>query len=365
MSPEATRWPIDEHTRGKHIVLGEYLKAWFPILATTSDRCLFIDGFAGPGRYAGGEPGSPLIALGVFLTHVALPRFRAQVNFIFIEARADRAIALEAEVGTIRPNLPPTSQCVVVTERFDVYVAGILDRLQEDGRSLAPAFVMVDPFGVRGAPLAILARLLQNQRCELYISVMGSFINRFRNTPEFEPVLTELYGDDSWRGVVDLPDGTARIRAFLDLYEIKLRSVGGTFVLRIDLYRANAFVYSIFFVTKNRTGCSRMKDAIWKISPGGEYEFRGVRTDQLALSLAGPNFHELARLILQRISILGAQEVGELEEWLDGDETVFRNAHLRTALKQLEADALIAVDRGDRRRGSYPAQAIVSIPPRI
>jgi hypothetical protein len=30
---------------------------------------VFIDGFAGPGRYSGGEPGSPVIALQVLLAH--------------------------------------------------------------------------------------------------------------------------------------------------------------------------------------------------------------------------------------------------------------------------------------------------------
>lgn len=49
MGPKNTLWPLEPHTRGKHLVLKHYLDAWFPILGSWSGRILFIDGFAGPG----------------------------------------------------------------------------------------------------------------------------------------------------------------------------------------------------------------------------------------------------------------------------------------------------------------------------
>lgn len=56
-------WKRDDQTQGKHLVLQHYLTGWFPILGRSNDRLLFVDGFAGPGEYADGEQGSPLIAL--------------------------------------------------------------------------------------------------------------------------------------------------------------------------------------------------------------------------------------------------------------------------------------------------------------
>ena len=50
-------WPLEPHTTGKHLVLRAYLNAWLPILSSGNSRVLFIDGFAGPGEYAGGEEG--------------------------------------------------------------------------------------------------------------------------------------------------------------------------------------------------------------------------------------------------------------------------------------------------------------------
>ena len=61
-APRETIWELKPHSLGKHLVLKEYLKAWLPILGQTQGRILFLDGFAGPGEYKGGEQGSPVIA---------------------------------------------------------------------------------------------------------------------------------------------------------------------------------------------------------------------------------------------------------------------------------------------------------------
>jgi three-Cys-motif partner protein len=47
----------------KHEILTRYLDAWFPILASWNTKVFFIDGFAGPGTYQGGEHDSPLLAM--------------------------------------------------------------------------------------------------------------------------------------------------------------------------------------------------------------------------------------------------------------------------------------------------------------
>lgn len=69
--PDETIWPLDQHTRAKHELLRRYLGAWFPILtyAGYHGRVMFLDGFAGPGIYSNGEPGSPIIALNTLVNH--------------------------------------------------------------------------------------------------------------------------------------------------------------------------------------------------------------------------------------------------------------------------------------------------------
>ena len=36
MPPRTTTWPLEQHTRGKHMVLKNYMGAWLPILTSWS-----------------------------------------------------------------------------------------------------------------------------------------------------------------------------------------------------------------------------------------------------------------------------------------------------------------------------------------
>jgi hypothetical protein len=73
-------------------------------------RLLFVDGFAGPGRYARGEPGSPLIMLQALLSHPGFSRLDG-VDFalLFIEHDRRRVEHLEgtnAALARLLGNVP-------------------------------------------------------------------------------------------------------------------------------------------------------------------------------------------------------------------------------------------------------------------
>ena len=179
MEPKTTLWPLEPHTRGKHLVLRGYLDAWFPIMGRWNGRILFIDGFAGPGEYERGEPGSPLIAIKAFKDHRTRHLVTAEVIFAFIEKDPRRAEHLEELIARVRPSLPPTCTVEVECGLFNETMTNTLDDLDAQKTSLAPAFVMVDPFGVSGTPMSVLRRILSNSKCEVYVSFMYDFISRF------------------------------------------------------------------------------------------------------------------------------------------------------------------------------------------
>ena len=68
-TPTETLWELDPHTTAKHEILRRYLGAWFPILNRHHGRIVYIDGFAGPGRYIGGEPQAHAYGRGRILVH--------------------------------------------------------------------------------------------------------------------------------------------------------------------------------------------------------------------------------------------------------------------------------------------------------
>jgi hypothetical protein len=69
-------------------------------LAATSNRIIYLDGFAGPGIYEDGKEGSPLIALRTAIDHIHQPRFKAEIKFAFIENDLERASMLRRDNRT-------------------------------------------------------------------------------------------------------------------------------------------------------------------------------------------------------------------------------------------------------------------------
>jgi three-Cys-motif partner protein len=355
MAPEDTLWTRDPHTEGKHLVLRAYLDAWLPIMGRWNGRILFIDGFAGPGQYVGGEDGSPLIALRSLIEHNAKKTIKAQVVFFFIEERADRADHLEGLVNEVIPDLPKTATATVVKGTFDQALEEVLDALEEQKKRLAPALVMIDPFGVSGIPMSVIARILENPRCEVYVSFMYESMNRFLNTAEFEGHLDELFGTDQWREALEL-NGEDRRRFLYGLYEDQLRENGAKHVLHFNLYEGNRLVYAIFFGTQHEVGCDRMKQAIWKAAPAGDYEFRGSRSGQLFLGVDEPDYSILRAQLTDRFQ--GEEWIGieEVKRFVASDKTEFHSSHLkRPVLKPMEEEGLIEVDESTRKnKGTFP-----------
>ena len=93
-------WPLEPATAAKHQLYKRYLDAWWPIMLQPSardgrlwTRLTYLDAFAGPGRYEGGEEGSPIFALQRLLNHVAVDRMQLsqeRVGLLFMEKRRDR-----------------------------------------------------------------------------------------------------------------------------------------------------------------------------------------------------------------------------------------------------------------------------------
>ena len=98
-------WSIEPHTQAKHEILKYYLGAWFPILASIQRRLLYIDGFAGPGEYKGGEDGSPIIALKVAKDHKLSGKLQhpgMELVFFFIEVDEARFQNLERKLAELQ-----------------------------------------------------------------------------------------------------------------------------------------------------------------------------------------------------------------------------------------------------------------------
>lgn len=278
-------WSMTPHTKAKHEILRRYLGAWFPILSRYSGRIIYLDGFAGPGVYEGGEYGSPVIALQTAVTHVLSSQLaETEIFFFFIEKDQDRAKKLKEVLENKFPKLPKNINYTVQGAEFAPTFEQVLDMLDKQDRKIAPTFAFIDPFGFSGLPMKLIARLLNCRKCEVFITFMAGFVKRFLDELR-EPVLTELFGTEEWKKARDISDSTEKETFLLSLYERQLQKLGGApFVRSFGMIgEQNQIIYYLVFATKHPKGLEVMKDAMWKVDRTGKYKFSDITGFQQSL----------------------------------------------------------------------------------
>ena len=356
-----TVWPLEPHTLAKQEILRRYLQAWMPILGRHHERIVYIDGFAGPGIYEGGHPGSPIIALKVAIEHAA--RISDEMVFLFIEQDTERAAALWAEIAKL--SVPPRFRCYVEGGRCAPVLNALLDSHEAAGGTLAPTFAFLDPFGYSHTPMALIARLLSNARCEVLVTFMYEEVNRFLSFTKEEPHFDQLFGTPDWREARKLATPVERVARLRELYKAQLHvSAGGRYVFAFEMRNAeNRVDYYLFFATNNLLGVKKMKEAMWKVDQLGGLRFSDA-TDpsQTVMFAAGPDAHDVERRLRQRFGKT-LVPVGEMETFLL-TETPYRETHFKKlVLRSLELrdpPGVVVVEAPHgRKKGMYPAGTLV------
>ena len=358
MPPRTTTWELDDHTRGKHLVLRSYMDAWLPIILKTYHRALFVDGFAGPGEYSGGEPGSPVIALKALADHAHHNVMTGRMDFVFVEEKPARFDRLERVVAGLRPSLPEFSSVRTFRGAYDQVFPKLVDILDEDGA--VPAFVMIDPFGVSGVFMEQVKTLMEYPSTEVYISLMYRDINRFATQPEFAEHLNALFGTEDWKLAPGTQDPASRGEFFHRLYERQLRKAGAKYVLPFELYDGGRHIYTIFFATQNSQGCDKMKHAMWKAAPLGNFRFRGGMDRQFTL---GDDMVDFDRLKDELVEVFGKNRdvrIESIEGFMQTDRTLFHTGHHKRVLTEIEREGGLAVTESPRkRRWGYPPGTVI------
>jgi len=320
---------------------------------------VYIDGFCGPGKYLGGEDGSPIIALKEALKQPVLAT--SEVIFLFIDERADRISHLARELSLLKT--PSNFHVNPIVNEFETTLTKILDDLQQNGHQLAPTFAFIDPFGFMGAPFSLVKRLLGNQRTEVFINIMIEFVNRFAEhpTPAVQQHIKDLLGasDAEINEVVNSQD---RKLAFRQLYQEKLRQ-HAKFVRFFEMYDdKNNLIYYLFFASNHPLGHKKMKEAFWRVDSQSGFRFSD-RTDpnQPVLFELDPS-EDLAKALKAHFS--GTTQKSEDVVSFVENETAYIETHAKKALIHPENENEISVEpiksNGTKRRKStFPYGVII------
>lgn len=358
--PDKTLWPIEPHTEAKHKILRKYLDAWFPIMVAFNRRIVYLDGFSGPGRYTEGQPGSPIVALECAKTHRA--PLTAELVFLFIEERQDRADHLFSEIKKLQ--CPDRFKMEVKCGQFAAELAKILDALDRDGNRIVPTFAMIDPFGFSGIPYTLIQRLLSKDRCEVFISFMVDSINRWLTHPDetIRAHIAETYGTDEPFAIAK--DAENRAVALKNLYHVQLGKIA-SFVRYFELRdKDDRVVYYLFFASNNATGHYKMKEAMWKVDPLGEFSFSDATNPDQRIMFVNSPLELLTDDITAQFRPEGEIPISRVEAYVY-DKTGFLRKHMGEVLRNLESGnrvkiAPLKTDGKRRLANTYPNQALIT-----
>jgi three-Cys-motif partner protein len=369
-----TIWPLEPHTRAKHEILVYYLKGWFPILASIPQRMLYIDGFAGPGEYTGGEDGSPILAIKTALEHRLKDKFLrpgAKLVFIFVDNDEARCQNLERKLNGL--SLPANFTVKIYCNTFEEVFDAILTSIEEQNKRLAPSFVFIDPFGPTGFLMSDLHRLAQQPSSEVLINFQYQSINQwFLQDPSKHGHLTKLYGDERWRPALDIPDPREKETFLREKYKEALTGLGWKTVRLFRMInKHNQTQCYLFFATSNWRGSLLMKQAMWSAAPEGDFEYSDL-TDPYPKLFLMPNDEEYSTQLANRLYQVHRGQTISKESMLQDDvawDDVCVERHLTRALRILEYERtppqIIAVQApsGKRRQRMYPEMGRITFGP--
>jgi three-Cys-motif partner protein len=356
-------WHLEPHSKIKHEILRQYINAWLPIMTSGTGRVVIVDGFAGPGEYADGELGSPLIMLKSCLDHRAQPSARSEVVFRFIEERADRAEHLKERVAALG-ELPVHVKVQVVQGKYEEHFQRVLDGLVGTGSTLAPTFAFIDPFGYSQASMTLTGRFLQFRRCEVLVYMPLPFVSRFVDRADQASAMDTLFGCGNWRDAKTLA-GRERREFLRNLFERQLRKCGSEYVEQFEIVTSTGGGYFLFYGTKHLTGVRRMRDILWKMDPAQGCRFKedGSSTNGVGDLPFEPDTSRVMDVLCTRFG-KRAFSIRAAEDAVLQDTTYrYSVKHLRPALKRAEQSHNLEVISSTRqKRGAYPEGTMMRFP---
>lgn len=320
--------------------------------ARRGSELLLVDGFAGPGRYEGGEDGSPIIMLKAFLDHSDRAAIeRTTLRYVFIESHRGRFAHLQAQLDAIQPDLPGNVHVVAIPGEY----GDVMPTLIADASARVPTFAFLDPFGYADTKLRLTSDILGFPRCEVLIYVPTRHLARFVGHPDTVNAFDVLYGSREWEEAIDL-DGDARLKHLRSLFERSL-STSAEFTRRFEVITEKGGGYDLYFASNAPIGLVKMKEAMWKVDPVHGRAFRHVpEGPQLTIFGSEPDTTPLQHALRIHFG-LESFMVEDAELFVDRSTDFLAASHLkRRTLDPLEAADRIAVER--RRKGSWKGAAV-------
>lgn len=353
----------------KDSLLGCYLKPYFQKLITSRRPILYVDCFAGKGKFDDGNNGSPIIALDIMANCLQSSRMaNATVDCVFIELN---------HADDLRKNLQGYRYKEIISGKYE-------DNIEEQLRNYKGknVFLYIDPYGIKALQFAIFQQIssMQLYSCEVLIN-MNSFgfireachalgttfdIDVSDEIVEYAPTilkqsdksiqdLNDIAGGDYWKRIIlDYKDGKidgyAAEKKFASMYCNRLRDIF-KYVLNmpIRLREGQRPKYRMIHATNHESGCLIMNDnmckrweALQDIQTDGQQTMFQVTAENDTLDL-GDISNNMAQHVKQFTTLTDIDVV--LADFISQYELQCATSEYNKMLAALETANRIAVER--------------------
>ncbi len=348
-------WDYPEHSRYKHEILKKYLPA-FRKITKAWRNFIYVDGFAGSGKYNDGSDGSPILAIKelnkLHNKEKTLPNY-CRTTCIFIEANGNNFEKLRKniqDVGNYHKNI--SIECY--KGKFEIIYSDIKKKFN-DLFQKCPILFFLDPFGYNQIPFSILKDIFTFNKPEIILIFMVDFIRRFYKDQLKSGAYERLFGSPDWKE--DFEKNYSQIKDKIDAFSIYYRDLlikaGAKFTIqyKIKHEKTNQRFYDIIHATTHIKGFKVMKNIMFNMGIEGTFEFHGKREKELKKHRkitdymgVDPDVEKLKKWLKKNIRKDKLYTFKELSEIIY-IRTFFIEKTLRKCLQEMERKGSIIVER--------------------
>ncbi len=341
----------------KHQLLGRYIRVFVNKVGSTSagHRVCYLDGFAGPGLYDDGSPGSPAVvaeAMG-FVSEIR------DVDAIFVEQ--DREFYLK--LSELLADVAPSARCIHAD------VEAVLPSILDSARGV-PLFAFLDPFGLNVPFESVRSILARQGTTEVLLNVSLPGIRRNaghltsvakdeRYQQARATILTRMdssLGGDWWREIWIEEDEAIRTETIAREYVRRCGALTGSYydVAVSDSWQGRPS-YLLLLLTRHADGFWHFNEALSKAMEVYR-EYCLAQEQQLHLETPESRARQWQDHIAANIEDLlrtrGAFTIGDLPVQVYGDALgLAREMHVRAAIKSLHKRGLTTTSGVGRVQG--------------
>lgn len=268
--PNMHKQEFDSGTDIKLALYKSYMKAWLPIMCKTGVQTVYIyDLFAGPGKDAKGNSGSPLILLDILMKNCPLMHEgNLHATILFNDKKKRNITQLQNECRSILEHCKEKNQCnhtcpfniIFKCNNFKEIFPEITDFIKTHNNPFS--FMFLDQYGIKHVNTENFLKLVPLLRTDILFFSASADVWRFRRHPTFKkyietehiPFKTESYPHchkllvDYYRSLVPLD---LSYKVYLAPFSIKKESSG--------------MIYGLTFISHNLLGLEKFVSSTWQI----------------------------------------------------------------------------------------------------